>query len=37
MSLQDMGVEKFQAVEIELDRAPGLGLQQIVKIVEQLV
>jgi hypothetical protein len=31
-----MGVEELQAVEIELDGAPGMGRQQVGEIVGQL-
>ena len=31
-----MGIEELQAVQIELDGRPGMGLQQVGEIVDQL-
>lgn len=34
--MQDVGGVELQAVEVELDRAPGVGLDQVAEIVGQL-
>jgi hypothetical protein len=35
--MQHMGVEKLQAIPVELDRAPGMALRQVGEIVGQLL
>jgi hypothetical protein len=32
-----MGLEKFQAIGVELDGAPGMGVEKIIEIVAQLL
>ena len=35
--IQYIAVKEFQAVQVKLDRAPGMGIQKVVEIVEQLI